>query len=620
MRLAMLTSTLALIASATACGQGIPPHDELQRLWGLGASPSEDDAAAFFRHFGGEGRHVDARLRALARLNSHPSPTTLGVLLERSLVGVAPDAETERTFAPGIWPRLRETRPQEGLLQAALRKARQAKDPWLELNVLRAIHAWEGPGELVTSARKGKPLSRAAAIEALGLDADPELLGPLLVELLGDTLDSKPDYERVLAGACASAWLAARQRSPGGLPAVRVALQRYAAEAGGLVANLVARTLAVPRRDPERSRLSARTSSDELGYARGSDGWWRQLEREDAPGQRPADDVDRTRVRPIQFGGATSIAERVVFVLDLSDSMLNPLTADQLEALGALSRSGTIPRDRVRTRLDAARYLLSEALGNLDRRVRFAVIGYGDAAQPFATTPKLVQASSKRVKATLRELASLRPGPPAAGFTLGTLRGQTNLREAVHLAFRLTTGRPVPAGSEHVAGFRDGAQAVFVFSDGLPNVFPQLEHGRWPNARHEAYTTRVIEGRPVKRGKGKAVRVNPETGERVEEDVDTWGYEGDGTVREVEVPAQVLPFAAPTDDPYVTRAAEDHARLNAFRHVEIHASLLLGSEGYAALGSGGLGYCHDLVRTGSGELRYLPAREAPRGAGFGWSR
>ena len=113
----------------------------------------------------------------------------------------------------------------------------------------------------------------------------------------------------------------------------------------------------------------------------------------------------------------------------------------------------------------------------------FAVVLFGDLAQPLASTTTLVPLTSTNVKAVAAELDARKPGLPKVGDTVpspyGVLLGATNLHGGIRLAFRLgakalpaqAKGAPPPKESpEYVEprGFEEGADTIFVLSDGEP--------------------------------------------------------------------------------------------------------------------------------------------------------
>ena len=196
---------------------------------------------------------------------------------------------------------------------------------------------------------------------------------------------------------------------------------------------------------------------------------------------------DRYTTRPT-FAGIEATGDRVCYVIDMSDSMLEPLTVEELKKLPRGPVSGTAKRrqrvkeskseawkkafsavkwKKVKNRFDAARELLKTSLLLLDEKQYFAVIGFGDRAATLKTTKTMRQATLASVKGVMRELDAIRAGPKGGNRPHGTLRGKTNMHGALHRAFKLTASRMVGPG-EYVnpATFKTGCDTIFLLSDG----------------------------------------------------------------------------------------------------------------------------------------------------------
>ena len=179
------------------------------------------------------------------------------------------------------------------------------------------------------------------------------------------------------------------------------------------------------------------------------------------------------------FGGLRAAGDRIVYVIDFSDSMLTPIDPELRKRLSAVvtgpqgsrKREPQIPWHEIETRFDLARELLKASLADLDKERHFAVVWVGDEAGLLKATPKLVKATPKRIKSAIRELDAIEPGPVGVytQFKFGSLRGETNLHGGLRLAYRLT-GRKLLGDFSYVdpKAREEGAQSIFVLSDGKP--------------------------------------------------------------------------------------------------------------------------------------------------------
>ena len=199
-----------------------------------------------------------------------------------------------------------------------------------------------------------------------------------------------------------------------------------------------------------------------------------------------------------RFLGIEGQGTRVAFVVDLSDSMLEPLTVAEREDLKRPVTGGgggsrvrgrgdadgeddadgqadaddqplDLPWSKIETRFDAAREALELSLRQLGPGMHFSVIVFGTEAKPLLDA-RLVPASPRNVEAAIQALRQIRAGKPAANRAHGTLRGFTNLHGGLRQAFRLTEKAPVRE-HEHVdpAGLTSGCDTIFLLSDGAPS-------------------------------------------------------------------------------------------------------------------------------------------------------
>jgi hypothetical protein len=356
-------------------------------------------------------------------------------------------------------------------LRAWVQGFKDDSDAWLWYNVLRAHVNQDGAEATVklVKDRGANKFVRAAAIEVLAKSGSPEVL-TLVAELLELKNLPKPGLElRLLATASAAAL-----RAPN-LKGSRDS-QEYKAAAKAVINLLdikdiedltklgVARELAQLFGVDERERVSAP--------------WLRRLDKVPEPKGSGSD----TGVVP-SFMGIRGRGNRFVYVIDFSDSMLVPLTQDDKDEFergghdtsvpsADLTKEPTIklPWNSIRHRLDAARECLRMALRDLTEDKQFAIVLFGDVAETFKSTPGLVKATRANIAAAERELDAFDPMGTTVGDKKG-LKGKTNMHGGLRLAFRLTDKAPVPGDDEFVNSltFTNGADTIFVLTDGIPN-------------------------------------------------------------------------------------------------------------------------------------------------------
>ncbi|MHC4939472.1 MAG: vWA domain-containing protein [Planctomycetota bacterium] len=305
--------------------------------------------------------------------------------------------------------------------------------------------------------------------------------------------------------------------------------------------------------------------------------YWRQLlshaERKQSAGPT-------VEARP-RFFGVEATGDRIGFLLDLSDSMLEPLTpAERLDARRVAAEG--IDWKKVRTRFDLAKVFLEQYLRALPKSVSFAVIGFGDEAVALKSGRKLHPATKGNVNAALREIGKIKPWGKDKLHPHGQLRGATNIHGAFRVAFRVTTGRSLrdPAFIDP-AGWAKGFDTIFLLSDGRPTTD---DFGA--NDEH----------------KGGKVTVNPETGETRDSGGGSASFRG--------------PYARSN------HLAEDVERMNLFRKAEIHA-IGMGSADrnlMRRLARSSFGLYRDFgVRARGGHLRYWRI-VGPFDAGDQWAK
>ncbi|MCO5166941.1 MAG: VWA domain-containing protein [Planctomycetes bacterium] len=405
----------------------------------------------------------DARaLRVLMRRYLQPDPPEDHV---RYLVaGIAGDAFQGAEHVDGF--------------QDALKRASDAADAWLWLQALRLEARHRGTDGVVAVACDGKrdPFVRAAALHVLSHEDRADAGLAAVQRVLGAPQGArlKAGERLVLTEACA--WV---------LPAARARLgtEAFTTAAGLVIDGLDGKKLELRSRLVVARALARALRSDALYLE--AEPWRRLLAGRAAEAQAPAGDAGGTRLRvqggpgltSPRFFGIEAAGARVVFVVDLSDSMLQPLAQAELADLRR-PRTGApagaqddldLPWDKIKNRFDLAREVLRRSLLALGDKMSFGVVVFGTKAESLLG-PSLVRATPQNVQRAAAALDALRVGKPEAGREHGTLKGYTNLHGGLRLAYRMTERQPIPA-HEHVApaGFDTGCDTIFLLSDGVPS-------------------------------------------------------------------------------------------------------------------------------------------------------
>ena len=343
---------------------------------------------------------------------------------------------------------------------------------WYQTSQVEARLRGKEAGDALAAA-DDEPLLQAAALRSLADAFAGKPQAPAVADLalaLGLALPKAPDDRGAVVEAQALV-LATLKLPWKEAKAVQLAEQ--------LIGSLADKTL------PERSRLVVARA---LGRAFASEAidldpeiWRRELAaaQSGTPPTAPPPD----RYAGPRFVGLPTSGKRIVYVIDLSDSMLIPLVGAEKESLQkpATPKEGTpaapkpaddLPWDKIATRFDAARECLKASLQRLDKERRFCVVIFGDKAELLESTPQLMAATTKAIKATIRELdqLELRSTKKTAAAPHGELRGATNLHGGLRMAFQVGSKGLVET-NEHVDAklLEDGCDTIFLLSDGVPS-------------------------------------------------------------------------------------------------------------------------------------------------------
>lgn len=347
-------------------------------------------------------------------------------------------------------------------------KHTRAEDAWLWYRVLRLRQTWQGP-EAVAEIAKNPELDiflRAAAVEAIALRTDDGNL-ELIQHLLNNLPDDKMRW--VLVESC--------------MGTLRWQVSRLDSDAFRLTANQFANML---EQDsvPEHTKYVIAREFKKMFAAEHSwltaAPWLKRIAGE--TGRVPS----RTLAQPT-FLGLQAEGTRICYVIDMSDSMLTPLTEQEKQDLknpvtghskhddpdGEKPKPNVdpdieaLPWDKIVTRFDAAREFLKLSLRKLTSEQEFAVVWFGTEADLMEASRGMQKVTEKRIEKIIEELDAIKPGKPNSARSQGTLRGLTNLHGGVQRAFQVK-GKGTVKDYEYVdwVTFTQGPDTIFLLSDG----------------------------------------------------------------------------------------------------------------------------------------------------------
>jgi hypothetical protein len=179
-------------------------------------------------------------------------------------------------------------------------------------------------------------------------------------------------------------------------------------------------------------------------------GWWRDHGAAWLAGARKKryDAVKGKGRGGAEFYGIATRSNRIVFVLDRSGSMKEPVPHR-----GPITGPGA---DRVpgRTKLEVAKNQLARTIRSLAIDVRFAVVFYSGDVHVWEKPPTLLPATPENKKAAVDWFTKLEP------------EGSTLIFDALHRALRYASVGRGGKSPTDVAG----ADTIFLLSDGAPTV------------------------------------------------------------------------------------------------------------------------------------------------------
>ena len=183
-----------------------------------------------------------------------------------------------------------------------------------------------------------------------------------------------------------------------------------------------------------------------------------------------------------KFMGMEIEGERIVFLIDASDSMLNPLSDEEKDAVRAPTTGDRgddklyeIDWSKVSNRFDAAREHLKWTLARLPANTKVSVVLFGSDVQVLGATPTFVELKRNSLSRIYASIDAVKPTEPSAEQAStrphGVLMGETNYYQAFLAAYRMGPRAVVDEAVEHydLKFILGGADSIVLLSDGVPN-------------------------------------------------------------------------------------------------------------------------------------------------------
>ncbi|MEM8883860.1 MAG: hypothetical protein AAGD14_07325 [Planctomycetota bacterium] len=480
-----------------------------------------------------------------------------------------PKDQTRYITASIAWDRFGEPEHVDAW-EAWRTKFKKPRDAWLWYRALDVVTINRGPETAmrVIKGKKDNLFLRMAALHSVGVFHEPVIL-PLISELL-DKTKARGLERSLLVEACGRALV--RQVNEQGTDEYRRAALKLMKQFD--LKETPARTRWV------LARCFARIFKTEQVYLDSSEPWRILLRAEDA--KRVKIDPRYAPPKRPSFVGIEATGKRIVYVIDMSDSMCTPLNPREKQNIGPVS--GTREKDdekkkgdanplkgeqgldwkKIKNRFDAAREYLIRSLKSLEPDMEYCVIWFGSDADYFRSTPGLMKATQGQVMKTIGELRAIRPGPKGGNRPHGTLKGNTNIHGGFLRAFALR-GKTKAKRHAYVDAktFDTGADTIFLLSDGDPSW------DDWAGTDSRDQGDRVGD---------------PEMGGGGNQNATSLNFPG--------------PYARNR------HLLEDLQRMNLFRQVEVHC---------IGIGEASRGYLSSLANAGLGRVRMIGKGPSHRG-------
>ncbi|MEZ6037243.1 MAG: hypothetical protein R3F29_07165 [Planctomycetota bacterium] len=357
---------------------------------------------------------------------------------------------------------------------APLRALRQSHrgpgDVWLWYQTLRTQIDAEGDAEAIEVATTDKsPAIRAAAILALGHARSGKLelaIVPNCVEF------PKKDGDRmVLLGAMTGALFATKSRL--NEDGYRSALTAYI----GLLDDKLKLSHTAKVQMARHLQIILKAPAPFMN----PEAWLEMLSRGDI-------NIPKTTTTAAvpRFFGIETDGDRLVYVVDMSDSMLKKIEAEKPKGpitgpkkkpkKGAILDESDIPWHLIETRWDLARENLRISLSRLTPDKQFCVVWFGSEAGTLDACKGLVKATRGNIDKVMAELDGIKArhesnNPNEIIPPEGKLRGDTNLHGGLRLAYALQSrGFAEEFAYVDPGALSEGCDTILLLTDGEPSV------------------------------------------------------------------------------------------------------------------------------------------------------
>lgn len=442
----------ALALSLTNVASAQRPHVEPGFEGGLARYQDCIERNAFFYHT--EGRVTLAKTR---------DPRALTQLITDYVKSKTHPDHARYTIAEMIGRNFRTEEFQAAI--AALRKKNDKPvDTWLWVRTLRNEIDQIGDEGAVALARDSKKAHlRAAAIAALGASANGNMKSAIVANCI--SFPKKESERMLLLGAMTGALFEKKRRVND--DDYREALKAYISLLSDDVKLGHTAKVQMSRHLQEILGGPAKFINPEP--------WLELLERGEV--KKPKN--YETSAAPRFFGIETE-GERFCYVIDMSDSMLKPISPSARPKGGPITGprkkkkkksmvldEGDLPWHDIVTRWDLAREQLRISLSRLSADKYFSVVWFGRDAGTLSSSKGLIKATRSNINKVMEDLDSIKAAPNKMGKM--SLRGDTSLHSGIRIAFSLgkrgTHKEPVYVGAKPLT---EGCDTIFLLSDGAP--------------------------------------------------------------------------------------------------------------------------------------------------------
>lgn len=356
-----------------------------------------------------------------------------------------------------------KTEEYTGAISALRKKHNKPVDTWLWVRTLTNEIDQKGDEGALAIARESKKTHlRAAAIAALGASANGNMKSAIVANCV--EFPKKTADRMLLLGAMTGALYSKKRRVND--EDYRAALKAYISLLSEDVKLPHAAKVQMARHLQEILGGPAKFTNPEP--------WLELLSR----GEVKKPKGYGTSAAPRFFGIETE-GERFCYVIDMSDSMLKPISPSarpkgpitgprkKKKSKSMVLDESDLPWHDIVTRWDLAREQLRISLSRLPSDKYFCVVWFGKDAGTLDASKGLIKASSSNIKKVMAELDDIESAPNKDGKE--ALRGDTALHSGLRVAFSLgkrgPTKEPVYVGPKALT---EGCDTIFLLSDGAP--------------------------------------------------------------------------------------------------------------------------------------------------------